>query len=80
MDLPTLERIFDPFFTTKAQDKGIGLGLAAVHGIVLAHGGGIAIESSPGRGTRISLFFPAAPDDQKDERQADTDDRDRKAA
>jgi signal transduction histidine kinase len=70
MDLPTLERIFDPFFTTKPQDKGVGLGLAAVHGIVLAHGGGIAIESAPGRGTRLSLFLPAAPEREAQGRQA----------
>jgi signal transduction histidine kinase len=60
MDLATLERIFDPFFTTKGQPDGSGLGLSAAQGIVLAHGGAIAVETGPGFGTRMSLFLPAA--------------------
>ncbi len=59
MTAQTLERMFEPFYTTKRQDKGTGLGLAAVHGIVLGHGGAIAVESAPGWGTRVSVFLPA---------------------
>ena len=58
MDADTVERIFDPYFTTKAQDKGTGMGLAVVHGIVKGHGGGIRVESAPDEGTRFDILFP----------------------
>jgi CheY-like chemotaxis protein len=58
MDAATIQRIFDPYFTTKEQDKGTGMGLAVVHGIVKGHGGGIHLESAIGEGTRFDIFFP----------------------
>ncbi len=60
MDTELLAKIFDPFFTTKAVGRGTGLGLSVVHGIVLSHGGIIAVRSTPRRGTVFEVMLPLA--------------------
>jgi PAS domain S-box-containing protein len=60
MDDVVLARVTEPFFTTKEPGKGTGLGLAMAKGFAEQSGGSLAIESTPGVGTRVSLWLPVA--------------------
>ncbi len=54
------QRALDPFFTTKKRGLGTGLGLSLVQGVMVAAGGGVEIDSEPGRGTTVTLTLPVA--------------------
>lgn len=53
-----IPRLFDPFFSTK--EEGRGLGLSVCHSIMTRHGGAIRLDSRPGKGCVVTLYFPAA--------------------
>ena len=58
-----LNRAFEPFFTTKEVGKGTGLGLSMVYGMAHQCGGAVKVESEPGRGTVVRLYFRRADRD-----------------
>ena len=58
MDEETRSRIFTPFFTTKKPDRGTGLGLAVVSGIVSKHSGFVDVRTAPGRGSEFTVLLP----------------------
>jgi len=60
MPAEVLERVFEPFYTTKPVGKGSGLGLSQVLGFAKQSGGGVHIETEPGKGTSVQVFLPRA--------------------
>jgi signal transduction histidine kinase/FixJ family two-component response regulator len=69
MDEETRKRCFEPFFSTKGQ-RGTGLGLAMVYGVVQRHDGAIEIESELGKGATFRLVFPVREAPRPDTRES----------
>jgi PAS domain S-box-containing protein len=59
MDRETLDHAFEPFFSTKPKDRGTGLGLATVYGIVSQAGGLVELHSDVGAGTTVTILLPS---------------------
>ncbi|MDI9571396.1 MAG: PAS domain S-box protein [Pseudomonadota bacterium] len=69
MDEKTKEQIFDPFFTTKSMNRGSGLGLAMVYGIVRGHRGAIQVDTELGKGSTFTISLPASDKDVAKEQE-----------
>ncbi len=63
MNRETQNKIFEPFFTTKKEGKGTGMGLAMVYSTLKDHDGSVTVQSTPGKGTVFSLYFPCSGDE-----------------
>ena len=62
MPSDVLAKVFEPFFTTKAVGKGSGLGLSQVFGLAKQSGGGVRIDTAPGKGTSVKVYLPRCDD------------------
>ncbi|MFP8872970.1 MAG: ATP-binding protein, partial [Myxococcota bacterium] len=67
IETENLGKIFDPFFTTKPLGEGTGLGLSVFHQYIHEIGGSLRVESTPGRGTRCSIYVPLNEGESSDE-------------
>jgi two-component system, NtrC family, sensor kinase len=56
-----ISKVFEPFFTTKEVGKGTGLGLSQVYSLATSCGGTATVDSTPARGTTVTLYLPKAP-------------------
>ena len=75
MNADVAARAVEPFFTTKPVGKGTGLGLSHVYGLMRQSGGELAIQSIPGKGTTMSLYFPALSDGAESQSKAEQRDK-----
>lgn len=75
MNSAIMEQIFDPYFTTKAPEKGTGLGLAVVHGIVRNCYGGIRVFSEPGKGSEFKIYLPRSEESDSAVHRSETPSR-----
>ena len=73
MSADVLGRCLEPFFSTKGVGKGTGLGLSMVQGLAAQSGGGIGIDSTPGNGTRVTIWLPLSHTRAEDEEAAPVD-------
>ena len=67
MNAEMRQRIFEPYFSTKDPEKGTGLGLAVVHGIIKGWNGVIGVDSVIGRGTEFCIYVPSLESDDSEE-------------
>jgi signal transduction histidine kinase len=74
IDNAIINRIFDPFFTTKEENKGAGLGLFVVLGVVKGYGGNISVTSALSEGTVIDVYLPGIDMEDKHWRQNESTD------
>lgn len=72
MSAEVAERVFEPFFTTRG-DRGTGLGLATVWGIVHRHGGEVTLDTCPGKGTTVGLHLPALTEEAESQQRPRTE-------
>ena len=70
MDKATLQKVFDPFFTTKEMERGTGLGLASVYGIIHNHEGMINVHSEPGMGSTFTFYLPASEKESVEQQES----------
>lgn len=68
-----IDKIFDPYFTTKEINKGTGMGLSIIHGIISDYGGTILVESEVGEGSAFHVFFPVIGQEKKTTLEEDAD-------
>ena len=71
MSPEVMKRIFDPFFTTKDVGRGTGLGLSSVYGFLSRSYGEIVVDSTPGKGTCMTLLLPVVRSDVVADRAAE---------